>query len=359
MTTPSEGETPTSHSLDETSAASPAIEQEVPESREGGSGTAKRSRARAAATYVREGLAGTEPVTDPDASELVGESRIERPAVEPVRVPPLRNRTLCVRMATGAVYVAINILAIVAGKFPTALLMAITAGLCCWEFFRLMRADAKTPNQVLGILSAACMPLAAFINTVYLVGVVFVLVMLVGLWYVINQRARITDVAITVFGAIYTGMTLACLVSIRCSADLDSAGAIVLCIGVMMSVWVNDSFAYLVGSRFGKHKMVPRISPKKSWEGLVGGIVGSVVVWLAITLVPQTDVTLPVALLCGLVCGITGVMGDLVESRIKRGAGVKDSGNMIPGHGGLLDRSDSMLFVSISAYFILRMTGVI
>ena len=355
-TTSNDGKKPTSQQGD----CSGHTLQDAAATAQGRSSTMK-SRARAAAEYVRDGLAGTAASGVPEAegAELVGESRIERPAAEPVNVPPLRDRNLCVRMCTGAIYVVINILAIVAGTFTTALLMSITAGICCWEFFRLMRADAKTPNQVLGIAFAAFMPFIPLTNTVYLVGAVFVLVMLVGIWYVVNQRARITDVALTVFGAIYTGMTLAGLVCIRCSHDLEPMGAVVLCIGVMMAVWANDSFAYLVGSRFGKHKMVPRISPKKSWEGLAGGIVGSVLVWLALMLVPQTDVTLPVALLCGLVCGITGVIGDLVESRIKRGAGVKDSGNMIPGHGGLLDRSDSMLFVSISAYFILRMTGVI
>jgi phosphatidate cytidylyltransferase len=154
-------------------------------------------------------------------------------------------------------------------------------------------------------------------------------------------------------------MTLSALVAVRCTAALEPFGAVVLCIGIMASVWINDSFAYLVGSRFGKHKMVPKISPKKSWEGLAGGIVGSVATWLALLAFPATHVTLPVALACGVACGVMGVIGDLVESRIKRGAGVKDSGDLIPGHGGLLDRSDSMLFVSITAYFLLRMMGVI
>lgn len=300
------------------------------------------------------------PRDEEEASEvLVGESRIERPDPKPVNVPERKDGTLLVRMAAGAVYVAVNVAALVLGKVPTALVMAFTAGVCCWEFFRLMRADAKTPNQILGIAFATLMPLVALVSPVYLVGVVFLMVMVLGMWYVVNQRARITDVAITAFGAIYTGMTLSALVSVRCTDRLDPVGAVVLCVGIMMSVWANDSFAYLVGSRFGRHKMVPKISPKKTWEGLAGGIVGSVAIWLVLCTVPQVHVDVPVALVCGLACGVTGVVGDLVESRIKRGAGLKDSGSMIPGHGGLLDRSDSMLFVSISAYFLLRMMDVV
>lgn len=318
-----------------------------------------KRRAKAVAAEAKAGFVSTVTTESAPLAELVGESRLERPEARPVNVPERRDRNLIVRMAAGAVYVAINVLAILWGKVPTALVMALTAGICCWEFFRLMRADAKTPNQIIGISFSVLMPLVALINIVYLVGVVFLMVMVLGMWYVANQRARITDVAITAFGAIYTGMTLSALVSVRCTMSLEQIGAIALCIGIMASVWINDSFAYLVGSKFGKHKMVPKISPKKSWEGLAGGIAGSLLVWFVLMLIPQTNVSWQVALVCGLVCGVTGVIGDLVESRIKRGAGIKDSGNLIPGHGGLLDRSDSMLFVSISAYFILRMMGVL
>ena len=294
-----------------------------------------------------------------EGEELVGESRREQPAPKPVSVPERADRTLLVRTVAGAAYVAVNVAAILGGRVTTALLMALTAGVCCWEFFRLMRADAKSPNQLAGVFFACSMPIVTLVNTVYLVGVVFAMVAILGLWYIANQRVRITDVAITAFGAIYTGMTLSAIVGIRCSSALGNEGAVLLCIFVMASVWLNDSCAYLVGCRFGRHKMVPRISPQKSWEGLAGGIAGSLLVWLVAALFPATHVTVPVAVSCGLLCGAMGVIGDLFESRIKRGAGIKDSGNLIPGHGGLLDRSDSMLFVSISAYFLLRMMGVI
>lgn len=317
-----------------------------------------KERAKAVAAGAKAGLASAASYPAP-SEQLVGESQMEPPELKPVSVPERVDRALWVRTCAGAVYAAVYISAILLGQFTTAVLMSFTAALCCWEFFRLMRADAKNPNQTVGIAFAALMPLVALIDTVYLVGLVFLMVMVLGVWYVLNQRARITDVAVTAFGPLYTGMTLSALVAVRCSDALDPMGAAILCIGLLMSVWANDSFAYLVGTRFGKHKMVPKISPKKSWEGLAGGIAGSVLIWLAMSYIPQTHIPVSAALVCGVVCGITGVIGDLVESRIKRGAGIKDSGNLIPGHGGLLDRSDSTLFVSISAYYILRMMGVI
>ncbi len=288
----------------------------------------------------------------------MGESKTPRPEPPDVHVPTAAQRTLLVRLCSGVVYVALNVAAILLGAIPTAVVMSLTAAVTCWEFFRLMRADGKLPNQITGIAFALALPLVALSNPVYLIGCVFLLLMFLGIWYVVNQRARITDLAVTVFGVLYTSLMLCAIVMIR-DAALPGWGAAILTIGVMLSVWANDSFAYLVGSRFGRHPLVPKISPKKSWEGLVGGILGSVLIWLVLALIPQTHVTWQVALVAGVACGVTGVVGDLVESRIKRGAGVKDSGNIMPGHGGLLDRSDSMLFVAITAYFVLRIMGVL
>ncbi len=129
--------------------------------------------------------------------------------------------------------------------------------------------------------------------------------------------------------------------------------------GIFFSVWANDAGGYLIGSRWGKHKLAPRISPNKSWEGFLAGLAVTMIVWAAMSFIPCVSITIIQALVFGLVVGLVGVLGDLAESRMKRNCGVKDSGNLLPGHGGMLDRSDSMFTVSIAAAVLLIAGGCI
>ena len=132
-----------------------------------------------------------------------------------------------------------------------------------------------------------------------------------------------------------------------------------LSLGVMGSVWANDSAAYMVGSRIGRHKLAPRISPNKSVEGFWGGIAGAMEIWLLVGILKVQGISFPLALGTCAVVAFCSVLGDLFESRIKRGVGVKDSGDILPGHGGLLDRSDSMLFGGMAAYVLLHIGGIL
>lgn len=120
--------------------------------------------------------------------------------------------------------------------------------------------------------------------------------------------------------------------------------------GVFFIIWVNDSFAYLVGTQFGKHKMCPKISPKKSWEGLVGGAVFGIIMGIMNAVMFQA-----VSMMAWIVIAVLTVsfatLGDLFESKLKREIGAKDSGNILPGHGGFLDRLDSLLFVVPMVFF--------
>lgn len=262
-----------------------------------------------------------------------------------------------VRAGSGLLYAALFIICLVLGRYTTAVFVAAMSGLCCFEFYRMMRRDGKVPNEQLGIAASVLFPIAALGRYQFLLGVIFLLVVAVGLWYVYSPRTRIADVAVTVFGPVYTGFMLSSIVLTR--GSLDGFPGALLSVGVCASLWVSDSFAYMVGSRFGKHKMAPKISPKKSWEGFIGGIVGSIIIWLILWASGLYRMNLAFALVNAVVVSVLGVFGDLVESRIKRGVGVKDSGNFMPGHGGMLDRSDSLIFGCLTAYLILSLGGII
>ena len=187
------------------------------------------------------------------------------------------------------------------------------------------------------------------------VTVVFMLALVV--WYVFWQRARIADLCLSFFGAAYMGLMLSSLILLRGSLNEPWGGVLLLVL--LMSVWFNDAGAYLVGSRIGKHKMAPLISPKKSWEGFAGGLVVSVLFWCIMRFIPGIVMSIPQAIVFGIVCGAMSVIGDLVESRIKRNVGVKDSGTIMPGHGGLFDRCDSLFTASITALLLLVLGGCI
>ncbi|MBM6755898.1 phosphatidate cytidylyltransferase [Collinsella tanakaei] len=264
---------------------------------------------------------------------------------------------LFVRAGFGLIYAGLFIACLLMGTLTTALFVAAMSWLCCFEFYRMMRLDGKVPNELLGLAAAVLFPLSALVHPLWLTALIFLLVLSLGLWYVYSPRTRIADVAVTAFGPIYTGFMMSAIVLLR-EAIPGFPGAL-LTVGVCASLWVSDSFAYLVGSRIGKHKMAPKISPNKSWEGFFGGLVGSAIIWCILWATGLYDLDLVLAIGISLAVAILGVFGDLIESRIKRGVGVKDSGNLIPGHGGMLDRSDSLIFGCITAYLLLMIGGVL
>ena len=126
---------------------------------------------------------------------------------------------------------------------------------------------------------------------------------------------------------------------------------------IILSVWANDVFAYLIGSTMGRHKLAPRISPGKSWEGLAAGTLFTVAIWIGLHFVIDSPVSLTWLALTDVGVSAAAIVGDLAESRLKREAGVKDSGRLLPGHGGFLDRFDSLILVSVVAYYLLVWGG--
>lgn len=293
-----------------------------------------------------------EPPAQEDSRERSRRQKIKDFAHE--KTPEkLKNPTdIQVRFRTGFVYVAVSVICVVASEWTTLLLLMLTAGISAGEFYYMLRSDAKLPNEMLGIIGAVLYPLSVFFFGI--VGVVYVsLALLLALitWYVFWMRARVADVGVSYFGAVYTGALLSGLVLVR--GELPDPWGGLLVLGIFLSVWANDSFAYLFGSKFGKHKLAPRTSPKKSWEGFIAGLVASMIFWVLMSFIPGVHMSIPLAALFGFICGLAGVLGDLAESRIKRNSGFKDSGTIMPGHGGLLDRCDSLFLVSVVSAMLL------
>lgn len=172
-----------------------------------------------------------------------------------------------------------------------------------------------------------------------------------------SSSFTIEDASFTFFGIAYVGLTFSHLVLLRFSDNITSytAGNVIMPAGAVylwlafVGTWANDTFAYFVGTKFGKTKLCPAISPNKTWEGAIGGLIGS----LLGTAILGSLFHIPLShgLIIGLLAGIAAPLGDLAESAIKRYTGVKDSGRLLPGHGGVLDRFDSIMFAVPAVYY--------
>ena len=171
---------------------------------------------------------------------------------------------------------------------------------------------------------------------------------LIGLLSRRQKEGAFTTWAWTIAGILYVGWLLSYMVALR---GLDSGRNWVFF--ALFVTWVSDTAAFFIGRRFGRHKLAPNISPGKTWEGTIGGIAGAILT--SILFFTPTPFHLPLAywqaILLSVVASIFGQLGDLVESLLKRNMGVKDSGRLMPGHGGILDRLDSIIFAGIVVYY--------
>lgn len=242
-------------------------------------------------------------------------------------------------------------------------LLGVVSAISAWEFYRIAKAGGSTPLVGVGVVLAALIPLAVhaqFLKIVQIPNVVGVLVMLFVLALTIWTRGvngkPLSAAAITLFGAAFTGGTLSYAYVLRYFgyAVGDAAGFTVVMLPVVLT-WASDTGAYFAGRAFKGPKLIPSVSPAKTVSGAIGGVVLTAIVCVIITryaLIPVAHLAFkPMGLVIFSVCvSVTAQLGDLAESLLKREAGVKDSGTLLPGHGGALDRFDSIFFVLPVAY---------
>jgi phosphatidate cytidylyltransferase len=272
------------------------------------------------------------------------------------------------RVLVAALGIPVAIGAVWLGGWVLAALLAVLAALAALEFFRMAETKNVSPLRLLGAaLSVAFVVLAAGAPALGPNGVGFALLIVVGLllatvssiWERGVEGEPLLAVSVTVTGAVYTGALLAFGLFLRHLPG--NAGAVhgtVLVLFPVVLTWASDTFAYFAGRRWGTRKLIPRVSPGKTVQGAVGAVVGTVLVAVLYTLLlarfPTYRVGILEAVLFGALLSVAAQVGDLVESLFKRDAGVKDSGTLFPGHGGALDRLDSLLFTLPIAYLFFR-----
>ena len=288
------------------------------------------------------------------------------------------------RVAFAVIAVPIGIAIVLYGGAPLAALLAIVGALGAWELFRLARAAGLTPMEDAGIVLAGLLPLlvharflrlydpGSALGPLSLAALVLLALMAGAIWARGVNGKPLGAVAVTAFGVAYTGGMLSFGYAIRyheyafAPANLalgsrtiavPSGGLLLLL--PMFITWASDTGAYAVGKSIGRHKLAPAVSPGKTIEGAVGALIASVIVGWAYSryvLRPAAHLdfrSAPVgAVLFSLLVSVSGQLGDLAKSLFKREVGVKDSSHLIPGHGGILDRFDSLLFALPISYVL-------
>jgi phosphatidate cytidylyltransferase len=302
----------------------------------------------------------------------------------------LSNHT--VRVIVALVAIPLILVLAMAGGFYFFFLVAIVSGFALHEFYGLAKAKGAWPQMALGLLFGLCVNLVFMHDKLQnlLVGFfagldvtipfpsmtqLFLILLLLFVPTILvvelfrNKGSALFNTAATVFGVCYVSLLLGCIIGVRelfiptefpafhyfsvqgvalpedVVLTIDRWGGATI-MSVLASIWICDSAAFYVGRGFGKHKMFERVSPKKTWEGAVAGLVFGVASFVAAKYLVLPYLSITNAIVCGVIVGVFGQIGDLSESLLKRDAGVKDSSSLIPGHGGALDRFDSLTFVA-------------
>jgi phosphatidate cytidylyltransferase len=288
------------------------------------------------------------------------------------------------RVLFGVIAAPIAIAVLVFGGAALASLIAIAAAIGAWEFFRIARASDLEPLDNVGIAISGLIPLAVHahflglynperLGPLSLAALLLIALLTLVIWARGVEGKALAAAASTALGIAYTGGLMSyglaiwhhqyafAPATIRAgSFELTApSGGLLLLLPVFVT-WASDIGAYAVGRAIGRHKLIPAVSPGKTVEGALGGLLASMLVaWVYVHFVLRTaahlDFSFPPAgvLLFGAVVSVAAQLGDLAESLLKRGAGVKDSSHLIPGHGGVLDRFDSLLFVLPVSYVLL------
>ena len=268
------------------------------------------------------------------------------------------------RVITGVIISIISIVAIIIGSLPLFLSLLLIITLCSKEFVKILKYKGFHPSLTIILFSAFVFATLTFFHRFDLVPSMLTLTIMASFLIVLfrGRQPYIVNVATTILGALYCGWLPCHLLLIRqigmnrvSAFQFSYSEGLGLLMFVFLAVAMTDIGAYYFGVRFGKHKLAEVISPKKTVEGAIGGALCAIII--SILGIFYTKLSLCQAIIGGIIITASAQLGDLSESLIKRDAGVKDSSDILPGHGGMLDRFDGYIFaIPVAYYFFMHFT---
>ena len=266
------------------------------------------------------------------------------------------------RLITAALIIAVALPIIIMGGLPILVLGSLLTLVAVWELIAMRGTKNPAPIEVKALVYAATLwvvfhdfnfggSLGMGIGALSLEVVAgFLLLLLVVV--VFRQEFKVSDAAFYLMTILYVGTTFRSMLFLR-------QPNLTLFIFMILVVAITDAMAYFVGRKFGKHKLAPLVSPKKTVEGAIGGTLGGIVAGTVYGLVTGMPTSVGILIFLSLIAAIVGQIGDLMASSMKREYGIKDFGKIFPGHGGVLDRLDSHLFASLVLYLVINLFNVV
>jgi len=284
---------------------------------------------------------------------------------------PRNKGSLAQRLLSAAILLPLLIVLAWWSVWSVAAAVALATVVGLIELYSAFRQGGYQPRTLVGIGSGLAIiiaigfqPLVAFDLLLPIVTCVVIVSLVAEMAYP-QQPGSLPSWGLTFAGAFYIAWLLSHFILLRSLGAPALHDTILTQLGMQPGVawiycccaitWLQDTSAYFIGRRFGRHKLAPILSPKKTWEGAAGGMIGAIFTGVVCVLLLGLPITLLQGALLGVVGGIVGPLGDLSESLIKRQVGLKDAGNLIPGHGGILDRADSLLFTIPVLYYLIKL----
>lgn len=267
---------------------------------------------------------------------------------------------LLIRLIVAVILIPLIFFVTLKGKIPFLVFIQLLTILGMFEFCRIVKLKQANIPSLFLLLMGVAFPIFAYLwREVGILSLIVLSLTINALLVVFAGKAKngILKTGSSIFGMTYISLGFSFFLMLRelpfWSGAIYEIGALWV-IFILLAIWSCDTFAYLVGMLIGKHQLSPEISPKKTWEGAIGGFFGSIIAAPFCYFVFFKQAPLEHLFIISIIIGTFGQVGDLLESLLKRDVNIKDTSTLIPGHGGVLDRFDSLLFVSPIIYFYLK-----